>query len=210
MHPHSPTREWSHNSECSLDNSINLHISSVLHFWIDILESMSLSQNYTHCPNMWQHNCISTLQKFSYTVTLQLLITQLVHLGAQCLLGPMTRYLIWNLHLTLEVLSLKESGSVLCQESVIVNYPYLKFYCVCTHLQQLNHFQQYPDYTWSLSVCVKVQLFLFYSCSVHTVHTSAPNSSQNLKHNRHTVILTDWRQVLGKFPKTLTSAKTKP
>jgi len=65
MHPHSPIREHSHNSECSLDISINLHISSVLHFWIDTLESMSLSQNFTVPKHV-------TAQLHMYTAKVQL------------------------------------------------------------------------------------------------------------------------------------------
>jgi hypothetical protein len=30
-----------------------------------MLEAMSLAQNYTKCPNMWHHNCVSTLRKFN-------------------------------------------------------------------------------------------------------------------------------------------------
>jgi hypothetical protein len=73
------THEGSHNSEYSVYNSINLHVSSVFHFRNGMLESMSLAQNYTQYPNTLWHNCIRALLKFSCCCFVFVLSTQRWH-----------------------------------------------------------------------------------------------------------------------------------
>jgi hypothetical protein len=56
------TREGPYNSTYS---PYNLHVSSVPHFRIGMLEFMSLAQNYAQCPNTGRQKCIRTLLKFN-------------------------------------------------------------------------------------------------------------------------------------------------
>jgi hypothetical protein len=59
------THERSHNSEYSVYSSINLYVSSIPHFRIAMLESISLAQNYAKCPNTCRHNCVRTWLNFN-------------------------------------------------------------------------------------------------------------------------------------------------